>query len=109
MGGGIIQVRPDRTSDPDGSRMSRFLVAHLMLERAVARRVALVHLVAILGAPLFICAAVHSLHRGLPVTLAMFGTAVGATLWALHQEQLHRRAARAAARGVEVNTIDPAG
>jgi hypothetical protein len=109
MGTEIIQVRPDPRSDPDGSRMSRFLAAHLLLERAVARRVLLVHLVALIGGPFFLCAAIPSLHGGLRLTLALFGVALLAALWAVYDENVHRIAAGRAAVGVDVTTLDPPG
>ena len=105
----ILQVRPDPRSDPDGSRMSRFVAAHLLLERAVARRVLLVHALALLAVPLFLCVAIPSLHTGLGLTLALFGAALAAVLWALYEENLHRIAARRAAAGVDVSPLDPPG
>ena len=107
MGAEILQVRKDPGSDPDGSRMSRFLAAHLLLERAVARRVLLVHLMALVAVPLFLCAFVPSLHRGVGLTLVLFGVALAAVLRALYDENLHRVAARRAAAGVDVTRLDP--
>lgn len=107
MGTEIIQVRPDRTSDPDGSRMSRFLAAHLSLERAVARRVFHVHLLALVAVPLFLCIAAPSLHAGLRLTLALFAVVMAAVVWALYDENLHRVAARRAAAGLDVTSVDP--
>jgi hypothetical protein len=109
MSSEILQVRPDPQSDPDASRMSRFLIAHLLLERAVARRVLLVHVMALLGVPLFLCTAVPSLHAALRLTLALFAVALAAVLWALHDEALQRGAARRAAAGVDVTRLDHPG
>jgi hypothetical protein len=106
MGTEMIQVRPDPRTDPDGSRMGRFIAAHLLLERKVARRVFLVHVMALLGVPLFLCIAVPSLHSGLQLTFAFFGVALAAVLWALYDENVHRVAARRAAAGVDVTTLD---
>ncbi len=109
MGAEMLQVRQDPGSDPDGSRMSRFLAAHLLLERAVARRVLLVHLMALVAVPLFVCALIPSLHGGVRLALALFGGALAAVLQALHRENLHRVAVRRAASAVEVSRLDPRG
>ena len=109
MSSEILQVRPDPRSDPDGSRMSRFLLAHLLLERAVARRVLLVHVMALLAVPLFLCVAVPTLHPGLRLAFALFAPALAAVLWALRDENFRRIAARRAAAGVDVTTLDPRG
>lgn len=109
MGTEIIQVRPDTRSDPHGSRLSHFLAAHLLLERKTARRVQLVHAMALLSLPPLLCAATPSLHAGLPISLALFGAALAAVVWALCDENLHRIAARRAAARVDVTTLDPPG
>lgn len=109
MGIEIIQVRPDTRSDPHGSGVSQFLAAHFVLERKIARRAQLVHLMALLALPLFLCIAIPSLHAGLRISLALFGAALAAVAWAVYDENLHRIAARRAAARVDITTLDPPG
>jgi hypothetical protein len=109
MGTEIIRVRPDARADPHDSRLSHFLAAHLLLERKIARRVQLVHALALLALPLLLCIAVPSLHAGLRISCALFGAALAAVVWALYDEYLHRIAARRAAARVDVSSLDPPG
>ena len=85
------------------------MAAHIAFEGAVARRVFLVHVVAILGAPLFVCATVPWLHGGLRLMMALFAAALAATGWALYDENVHRIAVRRAVVGVHVTRVDPPG
>jgi hypothetical protein len=109
VGTEIIQVRPDTRSDPHGARLSHFFAAHLRLERKIARRVQLVHALALLALPLLVCIAMPSLHAGLRISFALFAAALAAVVWALCDEYLHRIAVRQAAAGVDVTTLDPPG
>lgn len=107
MGTELIQVRANPTGDPDGSRMERFLEAHIALERAVSRRVAIVHFVAFLALPMWLCAEVPAFHAALPPALWLLGGALAVLAVALYDERFQRVEARRARRGVDARRIAP--
>jgi hypothetical protein len=47
----LIAIKPSSERDPDGSKLSYVLCAHLALERASLNRSAMVHLMAALSVP----------------------------------------------------------
>ena len=78
-----IEIKP---SEIGGSKLHRFLAAHLALERAAARRRLFVHLSALFAVPVWVVSIVFRFHEFKPIALGLFaGPASGALLSLIHE------------------------
>lgn len=105
----MVSARQDLEADPKGEALSRFLAAHLVLERAVRRRVSLSQVTALLGVPLWL-AIVLSWRRGVTgLVIAGFAASAVALFGAIIGEVLCRRGIRALSTHVRVVPVDLPG
>jgi hypothetical protein len=102
-----IELRAEMGHELARAGLSRYLAAHLALERASALRSFAVHVAALLGVPAVLCVALSASLRAREVTLGLFSLELciaGATLVA---ELRCRRALRHPERGVRIERREP--
>ena len=89
----ILEIKFDRDSDPDGSGLRRVLELELKNERMHAARQMLVHILAVLGAVLWIEALVPELlpRELLLFTVVLWGSFFFLTVWIAIEEYHSRR------------------
>ncbi len=102
----LRKVQQDTIGDPDGERLGRYLTAHLVLERAVHRRVVLAWLAAVLAVQLWFASRLPAPRSIFYLVLTAFAVGGGALLGAIANEIVCRQSIRQLSRGVQVETIE---
>ncbi len=101
----VLEIKPNLVVDPEARGLNDFFAAHLLCERAAARRVLLAHLTAILGVPVWLCAAISQLRSLREPALILFAIVAAALAVSFVTEIRCRLAVSEAEKQVKVNRV----
>jgi hypothetical protein len=102
---GLVRIQQDVRADPGGQALSRFLAAHLRLERIVRRRVLTAQVAALLGVPLWFASLVSLPRPLVGVVISVLAVSVIALIGAITSEIACRERIREMSRHVRVRDV----